>query len=92
MPTAYAIFEEEGEYEDHSKELLAIALSEEAARAEVKRQAEAFVEKRKPYTPHSTPIEVLGSVPHLTVRIGKMGWGPRDVEFYAEEVPLADSV
>ena len=91
MATAYAIFEEEGEYADNCKELRAIALNPEVAAAEVKRRAEEFVEEQKLCTPHSTPIETLGSALHLTVRIGKMGYGPRDVQFYAEEAPLADS-
>ncbi|MFH1759444.1 MAG: hypothetical protein ABH822_02720 [Patescibacteria group bacterium] len=90
--TAHAIFKEEGEYSDHLKELLAVALNREAATAEVEKQVKEFVEKQRSHTSHSTPIKVLGNASYLMVRIGKTGWGPRDVKFYAKEVPLANPV
>ncbi len=92
MTIAYAISREEGEYADYCKDLLVIAMSLDAAAVEVKRQAEKFVEEQKAHIPHSIPIEILEyDNLHLTVRVGKMGWGPRDVEFFAEEAQLAGS-
>ena len=88
MSIAFAIFKEEGEYDGHVEQLLAIALNEDDATAEAERQVEMFVESVRPHHPHTCPIEVLGKVPHFTVRIGKMGLGPRDVHFKIEEAPL----
>ena len=86
MATAFGIFREEGEFSDNRSELCAIALTSDTASTEVRAQAKKFADEEGLCT--SDPIEIFANGSSIEVRIGKMGYGPRQVYFRIEEVPL----